>query len=543
VGILGAAAVLLAAAAPSSPLALGVPLAWRRIAEGEHGEPVSALALEEGAPGLRLAVGDARGVRLFEAPGRSQRLLHRGPVRDLAFLPRSLDAEGGLLAATGAGLYRIGATRSWLVDPAPGAQGRSVHRIAVSAGAVAVATDAGAFLSSDGAAWQRLSTRLPREPATAAALRDTPAGLECYVVIGGRLWRVELVSGAAGWQPTGAARETLPFAKSGDGPVDVVFEAAASDTVIVFPSAFARRASHTEPWQPVQPSLPPGARARRLHAAHGTLWLATDRGLLVADALEGPWRRATRPAGTADVSAVASDPSELYVAAGERVLATRPMALTGASSREASLVRGVSAGGRTPPAASLAGVGSGAAGAFRLRTPEGDPPIEQVHRAALHYLDLRSSRMAALRRGVGARGWLPLVSLRLARARDVDESTDFDETFTSGSLHRLVDREARTARDFEASLTFAWDLGDIAYHPEQIDVSREAREVIKLRDDVLDEVTQLYFERRRVVAELAVRPDAPEEEKLRLRLRAAELAAGLDAWTGGWFQRARTGHP
>jgi len=147
----------------------------------------------------------------------------------------------------------------------------------------------------------------------------------------------------------------------------------------------------------------------------------------------------------------------------------------------------------------------------------------------------------ALRQGVGRRGWWPFVSLRLMRARDEDRSTDHDEAFLSGELRRTVDRDSSTARDFETLLTFSWDLGDIAYHPEQIDVSREAREVIKLRDDVLDEVTQLYFERRRVLAELAARPDAPPAENLRLRLRAAELAAGIDAWTGGWFGRVRAG--
>jgi hypothetical protein len=164
-----------------------------------------------------------------------------------------------------------------------------------------------------------------------------------------------------------------------------------------------------------------------------------------------------------------------------------------------------------------------------------------VQRAVLAYLELRPEGIRALRQGVGRRGWWPLVSLRLLRAQDEDRGADYDEAFLYGELRRTVDRDSSTARDFEASLTFSWNLGDIAYHPEQIDVSREAREVIKLRDDVLDEVTQLYFERRRVLAELAARPDAPPAEHLRLRLRAAELAAGIDAWTGGWFGRVRSG--
>ena len=94
------------------------------------------------------------------------------------------------------------------------------------------------------------------------------------------------------------------------------------------------------------------------------------------------------------------------------------------------------------------------------------------------------------------------------------------------------------------SLTLSWDLGDIAYEPESIDVSHETREVIELRDDVLDEITQLYFERRRVLAALAASADPPSADSLQLRLRASELAAGIDAWTGGWFsERLDTSTP
>ncbi len=63
--------------------------------------------------------------------------------------------------------------------------------------------------------------------------------------------------------------------------------------------------------------------------------------------------------------------------------------------------------------------------------------------------------------------------------------------------------------------------------------------MVQLRDDVLDEIAQLYFERRRVLLDLAaLGPAASGSEAMRLRLRAEELAAGLDGWTGGWFGRA-----
>jgi hypothetical protein len=166
-----------------------------------------------------------------------------------------------------------------------------------------------------------------------------------------------------------------------------------------------------------------------------------------------------------------------------------------------------------------------------------DPGIEQVHRAALAYLRLGPERMDDLHRGVSRRGWLPIVTLHGGLGRDSSRAKAWDQSVSSGTLWHLVDRGHDREEDYDVGLTVAWDLGDIAYHPEAIDVSREAREVIELRDDVLDEATQLYFERRRVLADLAALPDADGSEALRLRLRADELAAGIDAWTGGWFGR------
>ncbi len=516
----GAVAIAIFAAAPAAPAVQTERLEWQRVAAGAHGEAVTALAI---APqGGSLAVGDARGLRFVsQAGGDLRRVLYRGPVHDIAFLPAGFPAQGTLLAATEVGLYRIDADgQADLLAPAPGADARVVYRIAVSPAAVVVATGAGAFLSVDVRHWQRLSPQLPFGAATSVALREHAGGLECFAVVEGRLWRIRLAWAGERWVAEQVVREMLPLTPEGGGPVDLVFGVGGAETVAVLPTAFAARDAAGEPWRVLRPALPPGAHAQRLVAARGSLWLATDRGLLVAIELAGPWQRVAAPAGSADVRALVSDAGTLYAAAGDRVLVARPADL--------SVVPVVPAG-------------AASAGFWRLRTPEGDPPIELVQRAVLSYLELRPERIRALRQGVGRRGWWPFVSLRLMRARDEDRSTDHDEAFLYGELRRTVDRDSSTARDFETLLTFSWDLGDIAYHPEQIDVSREAREVIKLRDDVLDEVTQLYFERRRVLAELAARPDAPPAESLRLRLRAAELAAGIDAWTGGWFGRVRAG--
>jgi hypothetical protein len=164
------------------------------------------------------------------------------------------------------------------------------------------------------------------------------------------------------------------------------------------------------------------------------------------------------------------------------------------------------------------------------------PSVAEVQRAALAYLELEPAEIQRLRRGLERRGWLPVLDLTLAADREDGRGHGWDQTFTSGDYRHLRDGGTDHQRDYAAALRLSWDFGDVAYNAEAIDVSREAREVIELRDDVLDEVNQLYYERRRALLELDAARDAREAE--RLRLRADELAAGLDAWTGGWFVRA-----
>ena len=55
-------------------------------------------------------------------------------------------------------------------------------------------------------------------------------------------------------------------------------------------------------------------------------------------------------------------------------------------------------------------------------------------------------------------------------------------------------------------------------------------------------LSQLHFDRRRALLVLEAHADKHSPEAVALRLRAKELAAGLDAWTGGWFSRGLAGN-
>jgi len=164
-----------------------------------------------------------------------------------------------------------------------------------------------------------------------------------------------------------------------------------------------------------------------------------------------------------------------------------------------------------------------------------DPDLRLVHAQALAYVGIEPDYFSRLRRGLGRRGWLPTLSLRAAAAYDRDSGSDFDESFSYGELHDLNGRNSARSRDFDGSLTLSWDLGDIAYAPAAPELSREGRQVVTLRDNVLDEVNQLYYDRRRALVALSAYADRSDPEAIALELRSHELAAGLDSWTGGWF--------
>lgn len=83
-----------------------------------------------------------------------------------------------------------------------------------------------------------------------------------------------------------------------------------------------------------------------------------------------------------------------------------------------------------------------------------------------------------------------------------------------------------------------WRLDKLVMSSERIRVINEAQDIVKLRDKVLDEVTRLYFDRRRLQVESLLSPEGDLRGKIKNELRLQELTANLDALTGGSFSAA-----
>jgi len=500
---LSALSLLLIALAVESASAEAPLWSWQRSQLFPGLSETSALAFDPKTD--RLAVGDEGGVWLAGGASGATKVLRRGPVRDLAF---SLGA--GLYAATDRGLFHIEATGD-VTKQSLGTGTGAVRRILVNPEFILAATDSGAFLSREGRRWARLDAGLPGGAVDAFAVRPQPDGVLLWLIVEGRVQRARLRSGPGRLALEDVVRVSLPGGRGRRDAVDLSTSIPGTEVAVLTRRGILLYSEGS--WKSSHPTFPPGATPVRLGYTAGRVWIATDRGLLEAASPSGPWHRAAPPVGNTAIAVLAGGEPLVY-AAGARGL------FSGHSRSQPH---------PTEPVAALP----------LRRTPWAqEPSVRQVQVAAIRYLDLRPERIRALQRGVRRRGWLPRFELRGSYGGRDSWQHDYDEAFTYDAPRLFRDRGDERNRDFDVSTALIWDLGDLAYHPESLDVSKEAREIIELRDDVLDEVTQLYFERRRMLLQLASEPSVPAAEAERLRLRADELGSGLDAWTGGWWSRA-----
>ena len=114
--------------------------------------------------------------------------------------------------------------------------------------------------------------------------------------------------------------------------------------------------------------------------------------------------------------------------------------------------------------------------------------------------------------------------------------SDTYEIYTSSSKNYWLYGPQDRTSGWDVNLS--WDLSDLIWNDAQTSIDVRSKLMVQLRDDIVDEVTRLYFERRRLQIELLTRPPKDTQGKLKKALRLQELTASLDGLTGGDFSRA-----
>ncbi len=480
----------------------------------------------------------------------------RGVVRrDGERRERAALAEVTALVFDGAGTLWIGSTQG-LYRWAKGARlerrrlfgGEAANRIldAVALGPrLAVATEGGLFWSPDPQGRDRgfqpldaaaLGTSVNRVAIRAASADSASSVAEVWTARAGALERIVGLPTDAGLRVVARDRVVLPRHGDVSAPVDLRVAPGPDGDRLVLAQADAilhrrlgapgARLDAQATWTIDRPALAPGARIQRFAILDtGAAFVATNRGLFESSGIASTYRRATGEAGFESCTDIVSGPGRAPWASCRSGLSRRVV-----GARIASI----------PALLPVAAVGAIAAPPSPLSTARPapiapDPPLPEIRARALAYARLDRARGERLFRGLARRGFWPEVSLRFGADVDRDVRRHADQAFVSGDTRHLFDQTRDRGTGFDVALEFDWALGEIAYPDEAVDLSREHRQVVSLRDDIADELHQLYFERARLRARLAAGPSPTLEEERALRHRAAELLAGLDAWTGGWL--------
>ena len=161
-----------------------------------------------------------------------------------------------------------------------------------------------------------------------------------------------------------------------------------------------------------------------------------------------------------------------------------------------------------------------------------EPSIREIQNAAIQYAEVHPDKIQEWRQAAARKAWFPTVSVN--RSRSVDQNIDLDRGGTNDP-DKFITGPSEDSDDW--SVGVSWNLGELVWNDDQTSIDTRSRLMVELRDDVLTEVTHLYYERRRLQVEMAMSPAVDTALRIEKELRLEELTAAVDALTGAYLSR------
>jgi hypothetical protein len=168
-----------------------------------------------------------------------------------------------------------------------------------------------------------------------------------------------------------------------------------------------------------------------------------------------------------------------------------------------------------------------------------EPTIQETQTKALQFSGIPSGmQFGAYKRQARLRNVLPQIdtsfdnsdyALSSLETRGSDQYDSADSSINS-SLDK--NRKASADNEFNTGFRFTWHLDRLIYDPEIIDIVNSARVSANIRENLLTELTQIYFQRKNLLSELISNPFS---RTMTQKFKLQELTADIDARTGGWY--------
>lgn len=177
----------------------------------------------------------------------------------------------------------------------------------------------------------------------------------------------------------------------------------------------------------------------------------------------------------------------------------------------------------TPPSPEAASAEAQVARALSLLASR-EPDVASLQRAAARVADREGAAPALAARA----RWAALLPKLTAEYRHDRSANRVVGLQGSGEVDYL-----RFAPSDAVLVRASWDLPSLVAGAEELAAAARAEAHARRREDAVEKVTRLFFERRRLRVALLLAPPADPVARAQAELESARLAAELDALTGG----------
>jgi hypothetical protein len=168
------------------------------------------------------------------------------------------------------------------------------------------------------------------------------------------------------------------------------------------------------------------------------------------------------------------------------------------------------------------------------------PDVTDVQRAALDYARIRPDDLTNLKKRTRAAALLPSFQVGVQQnfQNNIDIAINENVSVTSNGTvigPETSDINQRTNNNSSFEVKAVWQLSELIYNKDMLDVAQEARMQARDRRQILADVNKFYYE----WLELKNGVKRPRDKRLPppSPYRLQQVAAELDSLTGGWFSR------
>jgi hypothetical protein len=161
----------------------------------------------------------------------------------------------------------------------------------------------------------------------------------------------------------------------------------------------------------------------------------------------------------------------------------------------------------------------------------GDPPVAEVQRAAAEHDGVDPDRLRAWVARPRSAHWLPRVTL--------DASRTERDTRVVGVTGTVESDYLRLNPSTQFGVRLSWDLDQLVFSGDEPAAAWTASRLIDRRAERVRRATRLYFQRRRLLVQLALDPPREALQRAERENQVDEITAELDELTGGLLSGRR----